>query len=271
MSKRQAALFFFGATAVFLLVFLGMTVHSHTRFPELTNEDRIDEAVLRGKDVWHHGNCVNCHTLLGEGAYFAPDLTRITAHRGEAYLTTFMQDPARFYSEEEHRRLMTNPNLSEQEISDLLAFLDWIDGIDNFNWPPRPILVSGSLPGTPGPAHTPASETGDDPVAQGEALFRTSPAACFTCHSTSPGVNMAGPSLAGIGARAAQLIGSAEYAGAAQDTAGYLRESIVQPSAHLVPGTLYSADGRSFMPDNYESILTAEQVDQLVAYLMTLR
>ena len=118
MSKRQAALFFFGATAVFLLVFLGMTVHSHTRFPELTNADRIDDAVLRGKDVWHHGNCVNCHTLMGEGAYYAPDLTRITAHRGEAYLTAFMQDPARFYSEEEHRRLMTDPKLTDQEIDD---------------------------------------------------------------------------------------------------------------------------------------------------------
>ena len=55
------------------------------------------------------------------------------------------------------------------------------------------------------------------------------------------------------------------------DAAGYFRESILQPSAYLVPGEQYSADGRSFMPDNYERTLTPEQVDQLVAYLMTLR
>ena len=271
MSKRQAAIFFFGATAVFLAVFLGMTVHSHTQFPAITNEDRIDGAVLRGKDVWHHGNCVNCHTLMGEGAYYAPDLTRITAHRGTAYLTAFMQDPARFYSEEEHRRLMTDPKLTDQEIGDMLAFLAWIDGIDNFGWPPRPILVTGNLPGAPGAAATLPAAAGDDPVAQGEALFRAAPAACFTCHSVTPGVNLAGPTLAGIGERATQLVGSPEYAGGAQDPEGYVRESIVQPSAHVVPGTLYSADGRSFMPDNYETTLTAEQIEQLVAYLMTLR
>ena len=36
------------------------------------------------------------------------------------------------------------------------------------------------------------------------------------------------------------------------------------------PGRRYSADGRSFMPDNFSTLLTAEQIDQLVAYLATL-
>jgi nitric oxide reductase subunit C len=34
---------------------------------------------------------------------------------------------------------------------------------------------------------------------------------------------------------------------------------------------MYSASGRSFMPDNYDQTLTSEQIDQLVAYLLTLR
>ncbi|HSJ14467.1 MAG TPA: c-type cytochrome [Longimicrobiales bacterium] len=270
MTKRQAGLFFVGATGIFLIVFLGLTVHSHTRFPALTNADRIDEAVLEGQDVWHRKNCINCHTLLGEGAYFAPDLTRITAHRGRAYLTAFMQDPALFYSEEQHRRLMNNPELTETEIANLLSFLEWIDGIDNFDWPPRPILVSGNLPGTAGGTEAPAAAS-SDPVAQGEALFRGTPGACFTCHSTAPDVHMAGPSLAGLAARATQLVASPEYTGAATEAESYIRESILDPSAHLVPGTLYSAGGRSFMPDNYEQLLTPEQISQLVAYLMTLR
>lgn len=270
MSKRQAAVFFMAATAIFLVVFLGMTVHSHTRFPALTHADRIDESVEAGQDVWHRKNCVNCHTLLGEGAYYAPDLTRITAHRGTAYLTAFLQDPARFYSEEQHRRLMTNPQLSEQEIADLLAFLGWIDGIDNFAWPPRPIRVVGGLPGMPTEVAAGATAP-SDPVAQGQALFGAAPASCFACHSTAPGVTMAGPSLAGVAARAAQRPGSGDYAGGAADAEGYIRESIVQPSAYLVPGSLFSASGRSFMPDNYGQLLSEQQIDQLVAYLMTLR
>jgi hypothetical protein len=103
--------------------------------------------VLAGKDVWHKRNCVNCHTLMGEGAYYAPDLTQITMQRGEAYLMQFLGDPGRFYSEEVHRRLMPDPRLTERERREVIAFLDWISKIENQNWPPRPILVSGGAPG----------------------------------------------------------------------------------------------------------------------------
>ena len=151
MTKRQAAWFFVGVTAVFGLVFVGLTVHSHTRFGELTNSEALTEEVERGKEVWHRKNCVNCHTLMGEGAFYAPDLTEITEHRGAAYLTQFLKEPGRFYSAEEDGRVMTNPALSDEEIAQVIAFLKWIAGIENFDWPPRPILVKGSaLPGAYG-------------------------------------------------------------------------------------------------------------------------
>jgi nitric oxide reductase subunit C len=51
----------------------------------------------------------------------------------------------------------------------------------------------------------------------------------------------------------------------------YIRESIVTPSRHLVTGKMYSANGVSFMPDTYGKDLTPEQIDQLVAYLGSLR
>lgn len=270
MTRKQAVVFFIGITAVFLLLFLALTIHSHTRFPELTHSERITEQVLAGRDTWHGRNCVNCHTLLGEGAYYAPDLTEITSLRGSAYLSQFLQDPAKFYSEEQDRRLMTNPQLTQAEIDGVIAFLEWIDGIDNFDWPPRPILVSGSALGaTVGSTAPGASST--DPVELGEALYRSSPPACFTCHSTVAGVQLAGPSLAGIATRAQSTVAAPGYAGTASDAAGYLRESVVQPSAHLVPGPLFSAGGRSFMPDNFEQLLQPEQIEQLIAYLLTLR
>ena len=142
MTKRQGRLFFIVCTFISAAVFIGLTFDSHMRFPALTNEEKLTPEVIRGKDVWHKNNCINCHTLLGEGAYYAPDLTKITQQRGVPYLTAFLKDPSQFYSEEKHRRLMPNPNLSENEISEVIAFLDWVGHIDNQGWPPRPMPAS---------------------------------------------------------------------------------------------------------------------------------
>ena len=130
MNKKQTRLFAIGSSLLAVLVFLGMTIDSHRQFGKLTNADKITPAVARGKDVWHKNNCINCHTVFGEGAYYAPDLTKITKLRGEAYLTAYMRDPSKFYDETRHRRLMPKQNLSETDITDLIAFLDWISNVD---------------------------------------------------------------------------------------------------------------------------------------------
>ncbi len=273
MTKRQTRMFFVGGTLLFAAIFLGMTIDSHRQFDTLTNADQITPAVSAGKDVWHQGNCINCHTLLGEGAYYAPDLTKITDQRGEPYLTAFLKDPSQFYSEKQHRRLMPNPKLSDEEIAQVIAFLGWVSKIDNQGWPPRPILVSGgTFPGTAEAAGA-TSETAasGSPVALGQALFRGTPPGCASCHSLSPGVNLAGPSLAGLADEAAKIIASPDYQGTATTPEEFILESILEPSVYLVPGSMYSASGRSFMPDNYRETLEPIQVEHLVAYLMTLR
>ncbi len=289
MNKRQSRMFAIASTAISALVFLVLTVDSHRQFGRLTNAQNITDEVKRGQEVWHANNCINCHTLFGEGAYYAPDLTKITQHRGAQYLTAYMRDPSRFYDEQRHRRLMPKQDLSEQNIADLIAFLDWVSKVDNQGWPPRPILVTGAtIPGTDlapeqlamtgkpagvgqtAPGARPVSGT-EDPIALGQALFRSVAPACNACHSIAPGVNMAGPTLAGIASRAERAIGSDQFKGKDKDAAAYIRESIVEPSAHLVPGDMYSANGVSFMPDTYGKALKPEQIDQLVAYLMTLR
>src|SRR5690348_15221672 len=265
MTKREARLFFIVCTLASAGVFMALTVDSHTRFAELTNEEEITPAVIRGKDTWHRNNCINCHTLLGEGGYYAPDLTKITQQRGAAYLTAFLKNPSQFYSEEKHRRLMPNPNLSEGEIGDVIAFLDWVSHIDNQGWPPRPIIVSGAtIPGTDIGQPLNQASVSSDPVAQGEALFRSSPPACSACHSVVGGVNLAGPTLSGLATRAEAILASPDYKGSARTVQDYIRESIVQPSAYLVPGAMYSANNQSFMPDNFQADLTPEQIDSLV-------
>ena len=290
MNKRQARFFAIGASLLSALAFLGLTLDSHRQFDKLTNADQITTAVTRGKDVWHKNNCINCHTLFGEGAYYAPDLTKITKHRGEAYLKAYMRDPSKFYDETRHRRLMPKQDLSDTDITDLISFLDWVSNVDNQGWPPRPILVTGSaLPGSDmavGQQQAAATATGgttaappgarpiagdENPIALGEHVFRSATPACTACHSISPGVNMAGPTMAGLKARTETLLSSGNYQGKATDLASYIHESIENPSAHLVPGAMYSAEGVSFMPNTYAKDLAPAQIEQLVAYLSSLK
>lgn len=285
MNKRQTRLFAVGAVVVSAVVFLGLTIDSHRQFDALTNAENITPAVSRGQDLWHANNCINCHTLLGEGAYYAPDLTKITKLRGTPYLTAFLQNPSNFYSEQKHRRLMPRPNLNDQEIADVIAFLDWVSEIDNQGWPPRPILVSGtSIPGmdmTAAEQEQVAREVGlepganpvsddKDPIARGQAYFSSIAPPCSACHSIAPNVNLAGPTLAGIASRAEKLLQSGDYKGSATDVTGYIRESIEKPNAHIVAGAMYSANGQSFMPDTYAA-LTREQIDSITAFLASLK
>lgn len=269
MTKRQTRAFFYAGTGIFALVFVALTLDSHRQFASLTHSDQITPDVVAGKHVWHRKNCINCHTLLGEGAYYAPDLTKITDLRGADYLRAYLQNPSRFYSEKESRRLMPNPHLDAKEIDQVIAFLSWVSRIDTNGWPPRPILVTGSsIPGMSArPAGTPAAS--NDPVSQGDNIFHSPAAGCFACHSTAPGVDLVGPSLAGLTTRAGGTLKDPRYTGKAVTPQAYIRESIVEPSAYLVAGGNYSDDGRSLMPGNFAQILTADQIEAIVAYLST--
>src|SRR5690606_31021260 len=239
MNRRQARLFAIVSTLLCTVAFIGMTIDSHRQFPRLTNQSEMTAEVIRGKHVWHKYNCTNCHTLLGEGAYYAPDLTKIAAQRGREYLRAFMKDPSAFYDEQKYRRVMPRQGLTDQEIDEVVTFLTWISRIDTQGWPPRPILVSGSaIPGanlataTPvAPAATGTSPlqsvpgaqkpapASADPVARGQALFNQPTAGCFACHSVAQGVNLAGPTLAGLATRAEATIKDSAYKGEAKDPA----------------------------------------------------
>lgn len=271
MTKRHTRLLFFATTLLFSAIFIVLTVDTHRQIKILTHEDKLNADVLAGKQVWHEKNCTNCHTLLGEGAYYAPDLTKITQQRGAAYLRAFLKDPSRFFSEEKDRRLMPNLNLSDSQIDHVIAFLDWISHIDTQGWPPRPIIVSGAAVTGANIGAPPPTAASDDPVALGAALFAKVPPGCAACHSTVAGVNLVGPSLAGVVDRAKALVGSADYHGQAKDAASYIRESILEPSAYLAPGPNFAPGGHSLMPTNFGQTLTSKQIDELVAYLQTLR
>jgi nitric oxide reductase subunit C len=97
---------------------------------------------------------------------------------------------------------------------------------------------------------------------------------CSSCHDVSkpfPG-GVIGPNLGNIATEAARIVQSPDYHGQATDAAGYIRESILDPNAYIVPGDVYhSADGQSVMPKDFGTTLTASQIDDLIAYLLTLK
>ena len=82
---------------------------------------------------------IGCHSLLGEGAYFAPELGNVFVRRGEdAAFKPFLQawmkaQPLGVPG----RRSMPQFNLSEQEVDDMAEFLKWTSKIDTNNWPPN--------------------------------------------------------------------------------------------------------------------------------------
>ncbi len=59
-------------------IFVGLTAHSHYYMKTTsTDESTLTASVARGKHIWEKNSCINCHTLLGEGAYFAPELGNV--------------------------------------------------------------------------------------------------------------------------------------------------------------------------------------------------
>ncbi len=143
LTKSAARNIFYGGTIFFLVIFLGLTLHSHNYIVnESTNSEALTESVVAGKHIWERHSCINCHTLLGEGAYFAPELGNVWVRYGgkedpegaRDMLKAWMQSQP---SGVEGRRQMPQFNLTDQELDELVDFLKWTSEIDTQNWPPN--------------------------------------------------------------------------------------------------------------------------------------
>ncbi len=133
-TKSMARNIFYGGSLFFLLLFLALTFHTGRALPQRDHRSELTAQVAMGKQVWERNDCIGCHTLLGEGAYFAPELGNVVPRRGEAFIKAWIKgQPSGIAG----RRQMPQFNLSDAELDALVAFLRWTSEVNTANWPPN--------------------------------------------------------------------------------------------------------------------------------------
>ena len=231
LSKSAARAFFLGGTGLCAGAFVLLTIDTISRVPAQTHEENLTPAVIRGKNLWDSNNCMGCHTLLGEGAYYAPELTRVYDRRGPEFIRAMLRDPAAMYP---GQRRMQQYDFTDEEMDDLIAFFEWIGHIDTNGFPPAPTLASSAAP----------SATSTGPVASIGGRPHVFDQMCVVCHAIDGRGGAVGPALDGVGDR--------------RDPE-YINTWLHDPSA-VKQGTL--------MP---RLPLTDEQITSLTTFLSTLR
>jgi nitric oxide reductase subunit C len=134
-TKAMARNIYYGGSAFFILLFLALTFDTTMALPERDHRENITPQVAHGKIVWETNDCIGCHTLLGEGAYYAPELGNVYKRRGGAFIKAWIKGmPTNIPS----RRQMPQFNLSEEDLEAIVAFLKWTSEINTAgNWPPN--------------------------------------------------------------------------------------------------------------------------------------
>lgn len=115
-------------------------------FGKLWDEKEAEKLITKGKLVIQSRNCMDCHTLLGNGAYYAPDLTKawldpkwerqmmpVTGAKSrEEAIKTFLMHPDKYPT---WTRRMPQLGLDEEEAMSVVAYLKYMSSIDTNGFP----------------------------------------------------------------------------------------------------------------------------------------
>jgi len=189
LTKRTAFWICTLGTLSSAILFLALTIDTHRQVDALTHADKLTEQVVAGKRVWQKYNCNNCHTILGFGGYYAPDMTRSYKRLGEAGIRERVVKPevvlARSW------RKMPQQNLAPKEVEDLIAFFRWVNNIDTLDWPPQDSdrMASSSV-------RKLVAMVGMSP---GAALFKEK--GCLGCHRVGEVGSDVGPTMEKVGSK----------------------------------------------------------------------
>lgn len=133
-TKAMARNIFYGGAVFFFLLFIALTFDTVQSLPKRDHRENITDSVVRGKHIWETRDCVGCHTILGEGAYFAPELGNVYKRRGGEFIKAWIKSQP---TGAPGRRQMPQFNLTDQQLDDLVAFLKWTSEVNTSSWPPN--------------------------------------------------------------------------------------------------------------------------------------
>lgn len=182
--KRRTAL---GVLGLMLVIFIALSVASFHESRNQVTPDTVRYAsydAVQGKRVFQSYNCMGCHTIVGNGAYFGPDLTKLYGKTGPAWIEAFLpsagswptsaavrvqlQNPAiaeeagvetieaylekypgaaeRIHRRSAHASTMPNLPLSRDDVGNLIAFLKYTSQMNTEGWPPVPRVDGLTFP-----------------------------------------------------------------------------------------------------------------------------
>lgn len=187
MTKKTAFRIFLVGTLSSGMLFLGLTVDTHRQVAALSHADKLSPDVVAGKRAFEKYNCNDCHTILGFGGYYAPDLTRVVRRVGADGVRYRVTSPELAFARSV--RKMPQQHVSGPEIENLVAFFTWVGEIDNGDWPPQDSKERLSR----GEERLALGAT----VSAGAAVFQSR--GCMNCHALNGVGGSFGPALDAIG------------------------------------------------------------------------
>jgi len=175
VGRRRMALVVLG---IMTLVFIVLSGLSFLKSRGQVTPDTVSFGSYKaadGKRVFQAYNCMGCHTMVGNGAYLGPDLTREYERAGPAWLAAFLASAGSWPTEAAVRTQLLNhdqladtgtdsiesylkkfpgaavrierrggstsfmPNLPfrEGEVGQLIAFLKYTSAMNTEGWPPK--------------------------------------------------------------------------------------------------------------------------------------
>ncbi len=133
-TKAMARNIFLGGTIFFFIIYLLLTYDTWQKIPIRDHANLMTASVIQGKYLFDTNDCIGCHTLNGEGSYYAPELGNVYKRRGAAFIRAWI--PAQ-PSGVPGRRQMTHFNFTQNQLTDIIAYLKWVSNINTNNWPPN--------------------------------------------------------------------------------------------------------------------------------------
>ena len=187
MTKKIALWIFLLGTASSAALFLGLTVDTHRQVEALSHADKISDEVVAGKHAFEKFNCNDCHTILGFGAYYAPDLTKVYRRRGADGIRESIKNPEKVFAAS--WRKMQKQNIPDEDIEHMISFFKWVGEINNNDWPPQD--------STKKLTRSEQALMLNRGVSPGAAVFQKK--GCMNCHALQGTGGTEGPALDTIG------------------------------------------------------------------------